>query len=190
MKKMENIKPTELFLFNHEFYIERVITQRQHFVLKPLIKNINNLNNFDMQSELETETEKPVYNLYHKKTKVCVLKNIGEREIENFIKHRMEKFLSYHEKIVEFNKHYFIKIENTKTLTRTLNDINDKLLFNYELTEYEDYYEQNNLYSPHEFEKTAVAYVYNKKTGELVAEFDEDWKLCDFVLDDTKLYTN
>lgn len=187
---MENIKPTELFLFNHEFYIERVITQRQHFVLKPLIKNINNLNDFDMQKEIETEIDEPIYNLYHKKTKFCILKNIGEREIRNFIKQHMEKFLSYHEKLVEFNKRYFIKIKTIETLTRTLNDINDKLLFNYELTEYEDYYEQNNLYSPHEFKKTAVAYVYDKKTGKLVAEFDEDWKLCDFVLDNKELSNN
>lgn len=187
---MENIKTTELFLFNHEFYIERVITQRQHFALKSLIKNLNNLNNLDIQNELEAEIDEPVYNLYHKNTKICVLKNIGEREIKNFIKHRMEKFLSYHEKLVEFNKRYFIKIKNIETLTRTLNDINDKLLFNYELTEYEDYYDQRGLYSPHEIEKTAVAYVYEKKTGELVAEFDEDWKLCDFVLNDKELSTN
>lgn len=187
---MESIHQNDLIVFNHYFYIERVITQRQHYLLKPLIKNINHLDEFYMQNELETEIDKPVYNLYHKKTKVCVLKNIGEREIENFIKFDMEKFLSYHEKIVEFNKQYFIKIKNIETLTRTLHDINDKLLFNYELTEYEDYYEKRNLYSPHEIEKTAVAYVYNKKTGELVAEFDEDWKLCDFVLDDTKLSTN
>lgn len=187
---MESIHQKDLIVFNHYFYIERVITQRQHFVLKPLIKNINNLNDFNMQNEIETEIDKPIYNLYHKKTKVCVSKNIGEREIENFIKFDMDKVLSYHEKIVEFNKSYFIKVKSSNTITRTLNEINDKLLLNYELTEYEDYYSQKNLYSPHETEKTAVAYVYDKKNGELVAEFDEDWKLCNFVLDDKKLSTN
>lgn len=187
---MESIPQNDLIVFNHYFYIERIITQRQHFVLKPLIENINHLDEFDMQNEIETQTDEPIYNLYHKKTKVCVLKNIGERDIKNFIKHRMEKFLSHHEKLVEFNKHYFIKIKNTETLTRTLNHIDDKLLFNYELTEYEDYYEQRKLYSPHEIEKTAVAYVYDKKTEKLVAEFDEDWKLCNFVLDNKELSTN
>ena len=187
---MESIPQNDLFVFNHNFYIERVITHRQHFMLKPLIKNFNDLNEYDRQTELETETEKPFYNLYHKNTNVCVLKNIGEREIRNFIKYDMEKFLSYHEKIVEFNKRYFIKVKSSETITRTLNDINNKLLFNYELTEYEDYYDQRKLYSPHEIEKTAVAYVYDKQTGELVAEFDEDWKLCDFVLDDKELSTN
>ena len=184
---METIPQNDLIVFNHYFYIERIITQRQHFKLKPLIQNFNDLNEYDRQTELETEVDKPTYNIYHKKTKVCVLKNIGEREIRNFIKHRMNNLLNYHEKIVEFNKRYFVKIKNIETLTRTLNDINDKLLLNYELTEYEDYYDQKNLYSPHEFEKTAIAYVYDKKTKELVAEFDEDWKLCDFVLEETEL---
>ena len=108
---METIPQNDLIVFNHYFYIERIITHRQRFVLKPLIKNINNFNDVDMQNELETETEEPIYNLYHKKTKFCILKNIGEREIRNFIKHRMETFLAYHEKIAKFNERYFIKYQ-------------------------------------------------------------------------------
>ena len=188
---MKAITQDKIELFNLAFYIERLITQKQHFELKfkpTIFKNTNN--SFDIihtQNKMETEIDEPVYNIYDKRTNTCVLKEVREREIYDFINKKFDDYLDWREHLIKFNENFIVEIEQIEKYRRTLKQLDYDLISNYyDLSEMEDAYVKKEPNSHQTYDDKIVGYIRNKQTHEIVFKFTDVWALSSFILKKNK----
>ena len=188
---MRKITQDQIELFNIAFYIERLVTQKQKFELKfkpTIIKNTNN--SFDIihtQNEMEPEVDEPVYNIYDKRTNACVLKEVQEKEIYDFINKEFDDYLDWREHLIKFNEDFIVEIEQIEKYQRTLKQLDYDLINNYyDLSEMEDAYVKKEPSSHQTCDDELIGYIRNKQTHEIVFKFTDVWALSSFILQKNK----
>ena len=182
---MNNITQEKIQLFNNNFYIERQFIQKQQFSLEfqqSILEASNGYGVIKPQNESEIEDDNHTYYVYDKKNQDCILKDVTNREINNFIKNKMEDYLQWQPDIIKFNENFLVEIEEINRYRSTLKKVNYHILSeNYTINEFDKAYIKQDRYTTQNCEDILIGYVLDKQTKEKVLEFDNVWTLIDFI---------